>query len=369
MRRTVTHLITDLGKGGAETMLYQVLKYRTDKELTHRVISLGGAHYYEGPIRELGIPVTVLPLRTRPLSSLFRLPRLLRDSDTLCCWMYHANFLGYLAAKLAGVPRVVWCIRHSTLDQALNKKLTLFLNRICARWSRHVAVVSYNGEQSRLAHEAIGYAPQKSRVLSNGCDSEEYAPDDAAQEALCRELGLARERRVILSVTKNTPIKDVPTFLRAFGTLHQKRADTVAVLCGSGVDPGNRQLVALCAEEGLQVGQDIFLLGLRHDVPKLLAACGLYVLHSAGEAFPNALIQAMSCGCLCVATDVGDVQRILNDDSCVVPPCNAGALANKMAALLALPETIAKQMRARNRQIIQEKFDIHKIVKDYEELL
>lgn len=368
MDRRVTHLITGLGKGGAETMLYQMLKYRTDQEITHQVVSLGGAHYYEGPIRELGIPVTELNFRTRPISGFLRLVKLLRGTDTLCCWMYHANFVGYLAAKLVKIPRVIWCIRHSSLDPKLNKKRSLFLNRVCACWSSRVTAVAYNGERSRLAHEAIGYAPEKGCVLSNGCDCEEYAPDDAAREDLRRELRIGLETRVILSITKYTPIKDVPTFIRAFGELRRKGADVAAVLCGVGVEPENRELTALCAEERLEIGRDVFLLGLRHDVPRLLAACDLYVLHSAGEAFPNALAQAMSCGCLCVATDVGDVKRILPDNYCIVQPGNAGILAKKIIEFLELPSEGVRRIRDQNRRTIQEKFDIHKIVQEYEAL-
>lgn len=369
MGRRVTHLITGLGKGGAETMLYQVLKYRTDREITHQVVSLGGAHYYEGPIRELDIPVTELNFRSRPASDFLRLVKLLRGTDTLCCWMYHANFIGYLAAKLVKIPRVIWFIRHSSLDPELNKKRSLFLNRVCARWSNRVTAVAYNGEQSRLAHEAIGYAPEKGCVLSNGCDCEEYAPDDAAREDLCRELGLHGEKQIILSVTKDTPIKDIPTFIRAFGRLHRDQTGTAAVLCGGGIEPENRKLAALCAEEGLEIGRDVFLLGLRHDVPRLLAACDLYVLHSAGEAFPNVLLQAMSCGCLCAATDVGDVKHILPDSHWMIQPGNADILAKKIVELLELPPEAAQSVRAQNRRTIREKFDIRQIVKEYEALL
>lgn len=367
MGQRVTHLITGLGKGGAETMLYQVLKYRTDREISYQVVSLGGGHYYEGPIRELGIPVTELNFRTRPVSRFLRLVKLLRGTDTLCCWMYHANFVGYLAGRLSKVPRIVWNIRHSSLNSALNKKRTLFLNRICAHWSRRVAAIAYNGEQARLAHEAVGYAPEKGCVLSNGCDCEEYVPDSTARGALCQELGISPEMRIILSVTRYTPIKDVPTFIRAFGKL-RRRGAAAAVLCGVGVEPQNRELAALCGEAGLEIGWDVFLLGLRHDVPRLLAACDLYILHSAGEAFPNALVQAMSCGCLCAATDVGDARQILADDGCILPPGDADALAEKMEALLALETTAAELRRGRNRERACELFDIRQVVKTYEAL-
>ena len=199
MKKTVTHLIVGLGKGGAETMLYQVLKYRTDTELTHRVISLGASHYYEGPMRELGYEVTELSLKKKPISTLLRLPGLVKGSDTLCCWMYHANFLGYLAGHLAGVKKIVWCIRHSNLDPELNSAITLRINRICARWSSKVSAVVYNGNRAREVHEQVGYCRSIGHVVDNGCDCEEYAPDPLAGESLRRELGIEKDKNIVLS--------------------------------------------------------------------------------------------------------------------------------------------------------------------------
>ena len=368
MAKTVTHLIAGLGKGGAETMLYQVLKYRTDRGTAHQVVSLGGARYYEGPIRELGVPVTELAFRTRPASGLLRLVKLLRGTDTLCCWMYHANFVGWIAGRLARVPRVVWCIRHPTLDPALNKKLTLRISAFCAKRSSQVAAVTYNGEKARAVHEAAGYCSEKSVVLVNGCDCEEYIPNPNAAAEIRQELGLSPAQRILLSVTRDHPGKDVPTFLAAVALLRRERPDIVGVSCGSGIEPANIPLAEACASNGLTFGKDIFLLGQRHDVPQLLAACDVYALHSAEEAFPNTLLQAMSCGCLCAATDVGDVKHILPDGRWIIPPGSADILAEKIIELLELPPEAAQNIRAQNRRTVREKFDIRQIVKQYEAL-
>lgn len=63
MKKRVTHIITGLGKGGAETMLYQVIKFRTNNSLEHKVISLGGSSFYEDRIRALGVSVEICNIR------------------------------------------------------------------------------------------------------------------------------------------------------------------------------------------------------------------------------------------------------------------------------------------------------------------
>lgn len=369
MKKTITHLIIGLGKGGAETMLYQVLKYRTDPALTHRVISFGASHYYEQPIRDLGIELIELPLKKNPVSALLRLPGLLKGSDTLCCWMYHANFLGYLAGRLAGVKKIVWCIHHSNLDRELNSATTLVLNRMCARLSKNVERIVYTGQRAKEIHEAVGYCAASGTIIKNGCACEEYIPDPDAAKILRQELKIPANKKIVLSVTKDLPIKDIPGFIEAFRILRKDQPDTVAVLCGMGVDQSNTTIAGLCDSAGLVIEEDIFLLGLRHDVPLLLAACDLYVLHSAGEAFPVTLIQAMSCGCLCVTTDVGDARPILAQDDCVVAPGKPDVLAEKMAELMCLPAEQASVLREQNRKRAMREYEIRNVISAYEEYL
>lgn len=366
MERAIVHLITGLSKGGAETMLYQILKYRQNPELNYKVINLGGAHYYEGPMRELGYEVIELDFRRRPLSGFVRLCREIWGADTLCCWMYHANFAGYLAGRMSGVKRIVWGIRNSDLLPAHNEERTLRINLVCARWSKNVSLILYNGNRAREVHEALGYCHEKGLVVDNGCDCDEYRPDETAARSLRDELGIPDEKVIVLSLTKAVPMKDIPTFLKAFGVLHKQNGSLTAVLCGPDVEGENEMVAALCRDAELVIGKDVFLLGMRHDVPRLLAACDLNVMHSAGEAFPNKLLQAMACGCVCVTTDVGDSRRILNNDDCVVPTGDADALAEKMAELLALPEDQAEAMRRKNRERALTEFDIREIIKTYE---
>ena len=347
-------------------MLYQVLKYRSDAELQYKVISLGGGQYYEELIRELGYVVVELAFLKKPVFSTIRLCREIKNADTLCCWMYHANLVGFLAGRCTGVPRIVWCVRHSDLSPAHNKARTLCINRICARLSKKVTTILYNGNRARLVHEAMGYCPENGFVVDNGCDSDEYAPDESARDSFRKELGIQADNPLVLSVTKDTPIKDVPTFLKAISLLRKNNDKIFAVLCGPGVDNNSTQLAELCQALGLKQGRDVAFLGMRHDVPRLLAACDLYVLHSAGEAFPNALIQAMSCGCLCITTDVGDARRIINNDEFVVPPEDSERLARKIDQVLQLSDEGKETIKRDNRERAKTEFNIKCIVKKYE---
>ncbi|MBR4489015.1 glycosyltransferase [bacterium] len=370
MPKIVTHLIFGLGIGGAETMLYQLLLHKRDPELTCRVISLGQGRYYEDPIRELGVELTVLPFRKKPISSFSKLKKTLSDTDVLCCWMYHADFIGEKAFRKERKKgkKIIWNVRHSNLDKKNNSRSTVLISKLCAKRSRKVDLIAYNGNEARRVHEEAGYCRDRGVVLDNGCDPDVYAPVPGASRKIRDELGIPDGKKIVISAAKDAPIKDLPTFISAFGLVHRDMPDTVAVMCGSGVTKENERLASLWADAGLTPGEDVFPLGVRHDIPTLFSASDLYVLHSAGEAFPNTLIQAMACGCLCVTTDIGDASRILNDGDRTVKPGDVDALAKAIESALCLPAEICLEKQKRNRETVEEKYDIHQIVKGYERL-
>ena len=70
----------------------------------------------------------------------------------------------------------------------------------------------------------------------------------------------------------------------------------------------------------------------REKIRALLSTCDLYILPSRSEACPIALLQALAMGCSCIATDVGDVRRMLqnSDSSDLIPPNDVSALKNSL---------------------------------------
>lgn len=365
--KKVTHLILGLGKGGAETMLYQILKYQTAEAPKYKVVSLGLSHYYESKIRYLEIPVKEACINRNPFKivrSIITIRKEIKDADVLCCWMYGANLLGYLLKHRQ--QKIIWCIRHSDLNPENNSRKTILFSKVCAKLSKNVPLVAYNGYKAGQVHKKAGYIPQNSIVLNNGLDIDEYRKIPEYRKNAREELGISDGQYMILSVARDSKIKDLPTFIKMMALIRKKHNDAIGVMCGVEITESNESLTYLCGKKGLRVGADIKLIGFRDDVIRLMNAADVYVLHSLGEAFPNTIIQAMACKTPVVTTDVGDVRNILSSNAFISAPGDHKALAENVCKLLELDEKEKRIVIDKNRRIVEDNYDIKNIVKDYE---
>lgn len=367
-------LITCVGPGGAETMLYKLLSRLNRTRFTAQVISLvdHGPNAVTEKILKLGIPIRYLKMRQgRPNPvSLARLIRWLKKDppDLINTWMYHSDLIGGLAARLAGGIPVAWGIRHSTLDPEGSSRLTVLTMKACALLSRWLPDrIICCSEASRQVHTALGYAAEKMVVIPNGFDLETCRPDSAARESVRNELQIPEDAPVIGLVANFRPQKDHRTFIQAARLLHNDRPDVRFVLCGEEVSWENQALVRWIEEAGVR--KQVYLLGRRNDIPRLTASFDVASSSSSfGEGFPNVLGEAMSCGVPCVATDVGDSALIVGQTGMVVPPKHPAALAEAWRHLVDLGREGRRQLGMAGRQRVLEQFDLPQIVAQYESL-
>lgn len=348
-------VITGLGTGGAEIMLLKLLQHIDRKRFEPTVISLVGMGEIGPRIAALGIPVHALGMRRgvpNPLM-LFALARLLRrvNPDMVHTWMYHADLLGGLAARLARYSNVVWGLRHSNLSRTENKLSTLMVVRACALLSHWLpARILSCSTRAKKVHAAVGYPKEKIHVIPNGFELDRFQPDAAARDSVRNELGLPGETPLVGLIARYDPQKNHAGFIEAAARLNTVRPDVHFLLAGGGVDGSNVTLQAALAKyAGLQAR--MHLLGRRDDMPRLMAALDVLVSTSHGEAFPNVLGEAMACGVPCVVTNVGDSAEIVGATGRVVPAGDMEGLARQLLVLLQLDleDKVALSQQARAR--------------------
>ncbi|MGD0004316.1 MAG: glycosyltransferase [Anaerolineaceae bacterium] len=376
----VTHIITDVTTGGAEIMLLKLLSHIDRERFASRVISLTNG----GPIGErlegLGIPVQALGMNN-PLfvgmrpgfpdpGAVLRLAGWLRGNppDLVQTWMYHADLVGGIAARLAGRAPVIWGIRNSNLDVLHSRRSTRWTMKVCALLSKKIpARIVSCSETARRIHVNLGYAADRMLVIPNGFDLDLFRPDPQGRASLRQELGLSPEARLVGLVARFDPQKDHQTFIQAAAEVSARYTGVEFLLCGDGITWANAKLAGWIEERGLR---DCFhLLGRREDIPRLSAALDVACSSSAyGEAFPNVLGEAMACGVPCVATDVGDSAYIIGNTGKVVPPNDPQALAGAVVELLELPANRRHELGEDARRRMQQNFDIRAVVNRYEQL-
>ncbi|TAM92785.1 MAG: glycosyltransferase [Rhodanobacteraceae bacterium] len=364
----ICHVITGLEVGGAELALCGLLETLSEPENT--VVALRGRSVLSTRVAErarlhhLDMP----PGRATP-GDLLRLRRILcsRDNkpDVIHAWMYHANIVTSLAMAGLRTP-LIWGIHHSLSDLASEKRKTRAVIRANAWLSRSPTRIRYVSALAAEQHKRFGFSARRALVIPNGYDTTRLKPDPAARARVRRQLGIQPDALVIGMVARVHPTKDHQNFLEAAAHFLPYHPDTAFVLVGEGTSEDNPQLLASIERLGLR--RHVRLCGKRADVAELDAAFDIATLSSRGEAFPNAIAEAMACGSPCVATDVGDAALIIGNTGVVVPPRDAAALGNGWAQLAALAPSERHALGMRARQRIVEHFAREAIARRFVEL-
>lgn len=193
--------------------------------------------------------------------------------------------------------------------------------RSAYRRARRVVPVS---ERVRAELEAIGVSPERSRVILNGVDLEEFHPGAADRAALGLPPGVPL---ALFAGEIRTPRKNLDTVLKALARIPEAHLAVVGSLDGS-------PFPALAQQLGLS--DRVHFLGYRRDVAALMRAADLFVFPSRYEACSLVLLEALASGLPVVtAQTAGGAELVTPDAGVVLPDPNAvAALADALCALV-----------------------------------
>lgn len=282
--------------------------------------------------------------------------------------MYHGNLAAWVAGSFAHshIP-VLWNVRHTPYNMEDEKRTTAALIHLEARLSALTKRIIYNSTTSRERHQALGFDEDRGVVIPNGFDLETFKPSKDHYASVRRELGVSPDAKLIGLLARYHPMKDHTGFFQAAAILAQDFPEIHFVLAGEGVDANNQTLVNVIENLGLKSRSH--LLGERDDTPRLTAALDIATNCSAwGEAFSNAIGEAMACRVPCVVTDVGDSTWLVDRSGFVVPPRDPQALAEGWKTLLSMDPGERLRMGELARTRIQDHFSMSAMVDAYQDL-
>jgi glycosyltransferase involved in cell wall biosynthesis len=364
--KVIVHIITGLNNGGAEAVLFRLVTH--DRSNRHIVISMLGMGKYGTLLREAGILVRCLnmPKGKISLKGLIYLWKLIRRIEpyAIQTWMYHADLIGGVIARIAGHQNLIWGIRNSTLVPGLTSRTTIFIARLCASLSYILPHKIITCAQSAMdVHVALGYSSSKFVVIPNGYDFQQFRPDSGARKKMRLGWGIDGKIAVLGMVARFDPQKDVDNLFQSLKIAYDSNPNFHCVLIGSGMDKGKNQLIETLTRNQLE--NKVTLLGPHNNIAAVMNALDVHILSSKfGEAFPNVLAEAMACGTPCISTDVGDAKIILNSTGWIVPPQSPQSLSDAILEALELIKEKERwnllQQECRNH--IVDNFSINRMV-------
>ena len=365
----VLHVIVGLNVGGAELMLKRLVDSETpNNELEHSVISLTDLGTLGPKLQAVGVPVQALGLTAFyaiPFA-LIRLVGLMKACrpNIVQTWMYHADLLGGIAARLAGIKKVIWGIR--TTDVAAGgSRSTLLVRKACAMLSHRVPMtIVCAAEASRRAHTNLGYDSTRMEVVPNGFDFSSLQVSFGQRQVVRAHCGVEAGELVVGCLGRFHKAKDQENFILAAAMVAAANPMVRFVMVGRGIDASNTELAHWISATGF--ANRFVLLNERADVPACLAAMDVFCLSSRTEGFPNVVAEAMAMELPCVVTDVGDAVLLLNGLGVVVPKENHAELARGINTLLAMSPVQRRDLGQRAGAHVRLEYSIAKTRERFE---
>jgi glycosyltransferase involved in cell wall biosynthesis len=277
--------------------------------------------------------------------------------DVLHTHKFGSNLWGTIIGRLARVPVIVahehtWSYEGQPLRRLADRA-------VIARGSS--AFVAVSREDQRRMIEVEHVRPQDTIFIPNGIP----APPAASGHDVRAELGIAPDAPVIGTVSVLRPQKALDVLLRATKILVEEFPGLRVLIAGEG----DRRLALeeLAGELGLE--DTVLFLGVRTDVPDVLAALDVAVSSSDFEGSPLSVMEYMEAARPVVATRVGGIPDLIDDgeQGLVVEPQDPAAFAAAVAQLLRDPER-ARRMGERARERRRTEFDIDVMVRRLEAL-
>lgn len=361
-------LTPSLAPGGAETVISQLAGALSRRGAAVSVVSMLPPTAFVQELEDAGVEVFSLGMTARGLNirgvlRFFAYVRSFRP-DIIHGHMFHASILARVAQVLLRTPAV--CTVHNEIECSARKssgRLREWIYRLTDSACRRTTAVSERVKQRYIRENIL--AEHRIEVIANGVDMTRFQPCAVQRARVRAALGWG-DSFVWLAAGRLELAKDYPTLIKAFREVHVNAPSARLVIAGEG--RCRLQIEQLVQQ--LSLPGAVSLLGLREDVPELMNACDAFVMSSAWEGGPLVVLEAAAVGKPVVATRVGLTSEAIVDGETglLVPPRDAGSLADAMTRLTELDSESVRRMGERARHHVVERFALESVHQRYANL-
>jgi teichuronic acid biosynthesis glycosyltransferase TuaC len=171
-------------------------------------------------------------------------------------------------------------------------------------------IITTSNRNFNIIMKEFGISKYKVHIIGNGFDDKKFYKRDQYQ--IREKLSLPQNKKILLSIGNLVEIKGHKYLIEAINKVLEIRKDILCIIIGRGIEKDNLQNQI----DSLRLNDTIKIInGINHDnVPIWMNACDLFVLPSLDEGFPTVIPEALACGKPVIASRVGGVPEIVNNE-------------------------------------------------------
>ena len=296
----ILFLIGCLGGGGEERQLVYLLQ---EMDRSRYRPALVVWNYEESDVnvpivRSMGIPLWGFPINASSHHKLYQVVRLARmlSPEVVHSYSNYTNFAAYCAARAAGSIGIGSV--QNEIDPASFIKKRPIMGRLSASLPR-LQMSNSHAAANRIMSNGGWFTPGRFAIVTNPIDLTKFRDDPVPMHP----------PHVILGIGSLKPVKRWDRLLKITRELKLRNLPVQVLIAGEG--PLRGELETMAADLG--IADMIQFLGFCNDIPDLIAGARLVVHTSDAEGTPNVVMEALAAGRAVVATDAGDVGKLIDN--------------------------------------------------------
>lgn len=356
----VVHIIDSLPPDGAERLIVDVLKNRSD-EFDYIVLCLIAGGPLEEELKDIGVPVTIFGKKGKfDISLFFKLYRWLRSERPVVVHthLFTADCWGRVAAIMSGVPGIFSTVHsvnrwYTLVHRTIDLVLSLFSTKIIACTSE---VANTLQKKEHIASKRIENIP-------NGTDLKRFKNVDRLD--LESEFGVADNVVRLAVIGRLHSAKGHLDLLPVMARLKDEGLDFHLLLVGDGELRDKIENMI----EGLGLERFVTMTGYRTDIPNILASIDVVLMPSLWEGLPMALLEGMAMGKAVLASSVGGIPDAIEDgyNGFLFEAGDAETLTEKIRKLLR-DKNLRESLGAKAKITVETKYNAVEVSRRYESL-
>lgn len=343
----VLYVITQLGIGGAESVLVSMAKKMHNLGHEIKVVSLLNINKQN---IERGVDVLILDLKERPFKSIVELRSIIKDfnPDVVHSHCLHANILMRLLRIISPIRRLITTAHNTYEGEGGVMKVFKYSNFLSD------CITNVSSDAVKAFEDNSYVVKGQMKVIFNIIEIEKFNYSNDLREKYRSDFNLSPDEKILISIGSMKDAKDYPNLLNAIKFIKNSGTKNFKLfIVGDGDLMESTQRLAL----DLQLENEVYFLGVRTDVNALLSMADIFVLASKHEGLPTVLIEAAMAKNMIISTDCGGIGDILPNKKHIVEIKNSVSLGKKILEILAMSEVESIKSINSTYQHVSERFD------------